>query len=128
VTTLPVQDALRIDRQYGARWGIENDGNRELKQGWDLETLWGRNLATVTLSVVMKLLAYNYVKLFHTRSGSRLIAEGMRRFRARVLDEGFQVVVYAGAEFGLFHIEEIAALLGAPPKMSFRRATDHSPP
>jgi Transposase DDE domain. len=128
VTTLPVQDAIRIDRQYGARWGIENDGNRELKQGWDLETLWGRTLAAVTMSVVMKLLGYNYVKLFHTRSGSRLIANGMRRLRARVLDEGFQVIVYAGNEFGVFHIEEIATLLGAPPKMSFRRATDVSPP
>jgi hypothetical protein len=128
VTTLPTQDAIRIDQQYGARWGIENDGNRELKQGWDLETLWGRSLAAVTMSVVMKLLGYNYVKLFHTRSGSRLIANGMRRLRARVLDEGFQVIVYAGNEFGVFHIEEIATLLGAPPKMSFRRATDVSPP
>jgi hypothetical protein len=128
VTTLPVQDAIRIDRQYSARWGIENDGNRELKQGWDLETLWGRSLAAVTMSVVMKLLGYNYVKLFHTRSASRLIANGMRRVRARVLDEGFQVIVYAGKEFGVFHIEEIATLLGAPPKMSFRRATDVSPP
>ncbi len=128
VTTLPVQDAIRIDRQYGARWGIENDGNRELKQGWDLETLWGRSLAAVTMSVVMKLLGYNYVKLFHSRVGSRLIAHGMRRLRARVLDEGFQVIVYAGKEFGVFHIEEIATLLGAPPKMSFRRATDLSPP
>jgi len=128
VTTLPVQDAVRIDRQYGARWGIENDGNRELKQGWDLETLWGRSLAAVTLSVVMKLLGFNYVKLFHTRTGSRLIANGMRRLRARVLEEGFQVIVYAGNEFGVFHIEEIATLLGAPPKMSFRRATDVSPP
>ena len=127
-TTLPVQDAIRIDRQYGARWGIENDGNRELKQGWDLEILWGRTLAAVTMSVVMKLLGYNYTKLFHTRSGSRLIANGMRRLRARVLDEGFQVIVYAGNEFGVFHIEEIATLLGAPPKMSFRRATDLSPP
>jgi len=128
ITTLPVQDAIRIDRQYGARWGIENDGNRELKQGWDLETLWGRTLAAVTMSVVMKLLGYNYVKLFHTRTASRLIAQGMRRLRARVLDEGFQVVVYAGNEFGVFHIEEIATLLGAPPKMSFRRATGVSPP
>jgi len=128
ITTLPVQDAIRIDQQYGARWGIENDGNRELKQGWDLETLWGRRLAAVTLSVVMKLLGFNYVKLFHTRSGSRLIANGMRRVRAHVLDEGFQVVVYAGNEFGVFHIEEIATLLGAPPQMSFRRATDVSPP
>lgn len=128
VTTLPTQDAIRIDQQYGARWGIENDGNRELKQGWDLETLWGRSLAAVTMSVVMKLLGYNYVKLFHTQSGSRLIANGMRRLRARVLDEGFQVIVYAGNEFGVFHIEEIATLLGAPPKMSFRRATDVSPP
>jgi len=128
VTTLPVQDAIRIDRQYGARWGIENDGNRELKQGWDLKTLWGRSLAAVTMSVVMRLLGYNYVKLFHTRSASRLIANGMRRLRARVLDEGFQVIVYAGNEFGVFHIEEIATLLGAPPKMSFRRATDVSPP
>jgi len=128
VTTLPVRDAIRIDRQYGARWGIENDGNRELKQGWDLETLWGRTLAAVTMSVVMKLLGYNYVKLFHTRRGSRLIANGMRRLRACVLDEGFQVIVYAGNEFAVFHIEEIATLLGAPPKMSFRRATDVSPP
>jgi len=128
VTTLPVQDAIRIDRQYGARWRIENDGNRELKQGWDLETFWGRRLAAVTMSVVMKLLGYNYVKLFHTRSASRLIANGMRRVRARVLDEGFQVIVYADKEFGVFHIEEIATLLGAPPKMSFRRATDVSPP
>jgi hypothetical protein len=128
VTTLSIQDAIRVDRQYGARWGIENDGNRELKQGWDLETLWGRSLAAVAMSIVMKLLGYNYVKLFHTRSGSRLIANGMRRLRVRVLDEGFQVIVYAGNEFGVFHIEEIATLLGAPPKMSFRRATDVSPP
>jgi hypothetical protein len=128
VTTLPVQDAIQIDRQFGARWGIENDGHRELKQGWDLETLWGRSLAAVTMSVVMKLLGYNYVKLFHTRVGSRLIAHGMRCLRARVLEEGSQVIVYAGTEFGVFHIEEIATLLGAPPKVSFRCATDVSPP
>jgi hypothetical protein len=41
VTTLPTQDAIRIDRHYGARWGIENDGNRELKQGWDLKPCGG---------------------------------------------------------------------------------------
>ena len=83
------------------------------------ETLFGFGLSE---------LGYNYAKLFHTRSGSRLVANGMRRLRARVLDEGFQVIVYAGNELGVFHIEEIAALLGAPPKMSFRRATDVSPP
>jgi hypothetical protein len=83
------------------------------------ETLFGFGLSE---------LGYNYVKLFHSRSGSRLIANGMRRLRTRVLDEGFQVIVYAGKEFGVFHIEEIATLLGAPPKMSFRRATDVSPP
>ncbi len=68
------------------------------------------------------------MKVFQSRSGSRLIAQGMRRIRSRVLNEGWQVIVYAGEEFGVFHIEEVASLLGAPPKESFRRATAHSPP
>lgn len=104
------------------RWGIENTGFRELKEGWWLEKeCWGRHETAVKVSVAFKCLGYNYVRIFNTRQGSRLVARGIRSFHQRVLkSRGPEIVIVSGGEYAILHVEEFAAMLGAGPQESLR--------
>jgi hypothetical protein len=106
---------------YRGRWVIEDDTFRELKEGWGLERQpWGAQHQTVRGRVSLTLLAFNTAQLYRTRSGRHLAGKGIRRLRQlrrRELGPA-PVVVYLAGRYGVFPVEEVFALLGAPVRTS----------
>ncbi len=110
---------------YRGRWHIEDDTFRELKEGWGLERQqWGTQAATVRGRVALTLLAYNTAQLYRTRGGQQLADKGIRRLRQLHRRElgAAPVVLYLDGCYGVFALEEVLALLGAPVRESLRPA------
>jgi Transposase DDE domain len=108
---------------YRGRWVIEDDTFRELKEGWGLERQpWGARHETVRGRVALTLLAFNTAQLYRTQGGRRLADKGIRRLRQLHRRElgAAPVVVYLGGRYGVFAVEEVFALLGAPVRASLR--------
>ena len=103
---------------------IENSGFREVKEGWHLERApWScTNDKVETGRVTFTLIAYNIAQLAKTARGRQLTDRGIRRLRRELVTEcgPAPVVVFSKDAFAIFHIEEIMALLGVPPKHSLR--------
>lgn len=112
--------------RWRGRWCIENSGFRELKEGWHLERApWSwTDDKVVSARVTFTLIAYNIAQLAKTARGRQLTDRGIRRLRRELVTEygPAPVVVFSKDAYGIFHIEEIMALLGAPPKHSLRRS------
>jgi hypothetical protein len=113
------------------RWRVENNGFRELKEGWHLEKApWSyKHPATVLARVAFTLIAFNVAQIAKSSRGRQLIGYGIRRLHQEL---GAQygpapVIVFAGDAYGIFHIEEIMAALGYPPTWRLQPLT-HLPP
>jgi len=120
VTTLTAVDGWQVFRQYGQRWWLENRGNRELKEAYGLEReLWRESPVAEQLSVALRLITFNAVQLYRRAAGAKLVARGLRSLRQE-LWQGPQILVVVGEEFGLYQIEEFAALCGGAPRQSVR--------
>jgi hypothetical protein len=113
------------------RWRIENNGFRELKEGWHLEAApWSYTDATVVEArVTFTCVAFNVAQLAKTAAGRRLIDRGIRRLRRELVREygPAPVIVFAGGAYGIFHIEEVMQALGRPPLESLRRGARAAP-
>ncbi|HET8628964.1 MAG TPA: transposase [Thermomicrobiales bacterium] len=110
---------------YRARWRIEDDTFRELKEGWGLERRpWGSQAATVRGRVALTILAFNTAQLYRAQAGQRLADKGIRRLRQLHRRElgAAPVVLYLDGCYGVFALEEVLALLGAPARESLRPA------
>jgi hypothetical protein len=119
-TTLTEADAWQVFRKYGKRWWLENRGNRELKEAYGLEReLWMESAEAEHLSIALRLITYNLIQLYRRKAGARFAARGLRSLR-REIWQGPMVLVVVGEEFGLYHIEEFAALCGGAPRHSVR--------
>jgi hypothetical protein len=133
VSTAPFSTAWQAYSFWRNRWLVENNGFRELKEGWHLEAaLWTfHNPVVAAARVAFTLVAFNVAQIARTRPGQRLQARGIRRLR-RELGRRFgsvPVVVFAAGAFAVLHIEELVSLLGgAPPQFSFRAGSAHAPP
>jgi hypothetical protein len=120
VTTLTALDGWEVFRRYGKRWWLENRGNRELKEAYELEReLWQETPEAEALSIALRLITYNLIQLFRRAAGAKLAARGLRSLRQE-LWQGPQVLVVAGEAYGLYQIEEFAALCGGAPRQSVR--------
>jgi hypothetical protein len=124
VSTQPFHSAWAGYCQWRKRWRIENNGFRELKEGWHLERApWSwTNSTVVAARVTFTLLAFNIAQLAKTSSGRRLINRGIRRLR-RDLTARYgpaPVIVFTLHAYAIFHIEEIMAIAGLAPKYSLR--------
>jgi Transposase DDE domain len=110
---------------YRDRWTIEDDTFRELKEGWGLERQpWGTRGTTIRGRVTLTLLAFNTAQLYRTQGGQRLADKGIRRLRQlhrRELGTA-PVVLYLDDRYGVFALEDVLALLGAPVQESLRPA------
>jgi hypothetical protein len=131
-STLVDEDGWHIFRRYGARWWLENRGNRELKEAYGLERdLWVESEQAAHLSVYLRLITYNLVQLFRREQAEKLAARGLRSLRQELF-AGPEIMVVVGEEFGVYHIEEFAWLCGGPPRTSARaeagRARGARPP
>ena len=108
---------------YRDRWVIEDETFRELKEGWGLERApWGARSNTLHGRVTLTLLAFNTAQLYRTQGGKRLADKGIRRLRQlHQRDLGAApVVLYLDDCYGVFPLEELLALLGAPVRHSLR--------
>jgi hypothetical protein len=124
LSTAPFATGWQAYTFWRQRWFIENNGFRELKEGWHLEKApWSYTDATIVLArVTFTLLAFNVSQLAKTQRGEQLAQTGIRRLRRHLRREvGLApVIVFAAGAYGIFDIEEVMVALGKPPLHALR--------
>ena len=106
---------------FRPRWHIEDDTYRELKEGWGLEKQrWGRDFAAALGRTTLTCLAFNTAQVYRLQAGERLAAVAIRRLRRRRERElgTAPAVIYLAGCYGVFALEELLSLLGAPARES----------
>ena len=82
VSTRRFADGYAALQAFRPRWHIENDGYRELKEGFGLEEQrWGRDAAAAHCRTTLTILAFNTAQVYRGRGGERLAKLGIRRLR-----------------------------------------------
>lgn len=106
---------------YRARWHIENDAYRELKEGWHLESQrWGRDSATQHGRITLICLAFNTAQVYLSRAGERIAAHGIRRLRRTYRSElgAAPVVIYWESAYAILPVEQLLLILNNSPRRS----------
>ena len=101
---------------FRPRWHIENDGYRELKEGFGLEEQrWGRDVAAARCRTTLTILAFNTTQVYRSRGGSRLAKLGIRRLRRQTQRElgRSPAVVFMEDCYGVMSLETLLAAVGA---------------
>jgi hypothetical protein len=102
---------------YRPRWHIENDGYRELEEGFGLEDQrWGRDAAAAHCRATLTILAFNTTQVYRGRGGQRLAKPGIRRLR-RESQPGLgrsPVVIFMDDCYGVMAVEELLSVVGFP--------------
>jgi hypothetical protein len=102
---------------YRPRWHIENDGYRELKEGFGLEEQrWGRDAAAAHCRTTLTILAFNTTQVYRGRGGERLAKLGIRRLRRESQRElgRSPVVIFMDDCYGVMAVEELLSVVGFP--------------
>ena len=121
LTSLPVEQPLRIVEFYRKRAEMENKLHRELKQGWYIQSFPSKKHLACLAHIYLTLTLYNVACAYKTDRGQELADRGIRRLRAQHLGgAAWVLVVYTEAEYGIFDVEEFAHLSGNPPKRFHR--------
>ena len=132
VSTRPFAKAWSACTFWRGRWRVENNGFREIKEGWHLEKPpWSRVHATVVgARITFTLIAFNVAQVAKSSRGRQLIARGIRRLRREIVGDNGQapVIVFAGDAYGIFHIEELLAAVRLPPTFHLHRPSRPPPP
>jgi hypothetical protein len=100
---------------YRPRWHIENDGYRELKEGFGLEEQrWGRDAAAAHARTTLTILAFNTTQVYRGRGGKRLATLGIRRLRRESQPElgRSPVVIFMDHCCGVMAVEELLSVVG----------------
>jgi hypothetical protein len=121
VSTRAWPDGFQALQGYRPRWHIEDDGYRELKEGWGLEEQrWGRDLQAAQGRVTLTCLAFNTAQAYRSRGGQRLARKGIRRLRREYRRElgAAPVVIYIGGHYAVLSLEEVLAAVGTPVRES----------
>jgi hypothetical protein len=118
LTSLPVTKPLEVLDLYDLRSLIENTAFRELKQGWCLKKYPKKTEAAIRGHVFLTLVTFTLANAFRTSLGQELAGRGVRRQRAE--EESGKVIVFAGAHYAIFDIEEFVILLGVVPQVCMR--------
>ena len=121
VSTRCFADGFAALQAFRPRWHIEDDGFRELKEGWGLEQQrWGRDFAAALGRTTLTCLAFNTAQVYRLQAGERLAALAIRRLRRlhqRELGTA-PAVIYAVGCYGVFSLEELLEVLGSAPRES----------
>lgn len=100
---------------FRPRWHIENDGYRELKEGFGLEQQrWGRDAAAAHGRTTLTILAFNTAQVYRTRGGQRRAKLGIRRLRRESQRElgRSPVVIFLDDCYAVLSVEELLAVVG----------------
>jgi hypothetical protein len=119
LTSLSVDNPLERLKLYGLRSLIENQGFRELKQGWHLTKFPKKSRQAVVSHVFLTLLMCAMTSAYRSEEGQRLKEKGIRRYRREHL-AAHKIIIIAGEYYGIFDIEEYSILMGKPPKYFMR--------
>jgi hypothetical protein len=115
VSTRRFADGYAALQAFRPRWHIENDGYRELKEGFGLEERrWGRDAAAAHGRTTLTILAFNTAQVDRTRGGERLAKLGIRRLRRRSQPElgPSPVVIFLDDCYAVLAVEELLAAVG----------------
>lgn len=121
---------------FRPRWHIENDGYRELKEGFGLEQQrWGRDASAAVCRTTLTILAFNTAQIYRTRGGVKLAQQGIRRLRRRSHRQlGLSpAVIFYDDCYAVLSLEELLEALGADvrqgllPKIAPKRQDAHPP-
>lgn len=118
ITTLAAETpdkALAVYDAYDQRSRIENQGYRELKQGFELPHFFGKDRRSQHFHIFFTLLMYNMVAAFKSKRADKFIGLGIRRFRSDFIGLSPMVIIYAHPYFAIFQVRELLTLLGRPP-------------
>jgi hypothetical protein len=117
LTSLTVSQPLTILDKYDLRSLIENETNRELKQGWLITKIPKKTRKAVTAHAILTLCMYSMTNAYRTEKGQELAEAGIRKFRRDTLQQTrSKIVVFTEEHYGIFEIQELMILLGRPPK------------
>jgi hypothetical protein len=118
VTSLTIDKPISIIDEYAYRSDIENQGFRELKQGWMIEKFPTKQYKGVIAHIFLTLLTYNAAAAFRTERGKQLLNTGIRSLREHLCV--YKVLVTADKYYAIFDLEDLMAALGFPPKETLK--------
>jgi len=99
---------------YRKRQYTENEGYRELKQGYKIEKFPSRKFNGIYFHIILTLIMFNYISCYKTKEGKNITYFGLRR-----LSRGFTyygVIIYSEPYFGVYDIEEVFSWFGVKGK------------
>jgi hypothetical protein len=108
---------------FRPRWHIENDGYRELKEGFGLEQQrWGRDAAAAHCRTTLTILAFNTAQVYRTRGGTKLAQQGIRRLRRQARKQlgPSPAVIFYDDCYAVLALEEVLEALGADVRQGLR--------
>lgn len=121
ITDLPVNEPLNILSDYDLRSIIENQGFRELKQGYYLLSFPQKNKNAVTSHCALTLIIFSFVNAYRTKEGRELAEKGIRRWREKQMGDSIhKMIVYYDDIYGIVDVEELFYIMGMTPKELFR--------
>lgn len=121
LTNFSVSRPLRIIEQYDLRSEIENQGFRELKQGYLLLKYPQKTVSAVWAHVVLTLIIYSLVNAYKSEHGQRLAHLGIRRWRGKQMGQSIhKMIVYYEGIYGVVDVEELFYLMDMTPKELYR--------
>ena len=131
VSTRAWPNGMAAWQAFRPRWHIENDGYRELKEGWQLEAeRWGRDLAVRQARVTLTCLAFNTAQVYLSQRGKTVAARGIRRLRQSYRPQlgAAPVVIYIRDNFAVLPLEEFLTIIDLPARRSLRPRVAVQPP
>jgi hypothetical protein len=117
VSTRRFADGSAAFQAFRPRWHIENDGYRELKEGFGLEEQrWGRDASAAHCRTTLTLLAFNTAQVYRSRGGERVAKLGIRRRRREAQAElgRSPVVLLMDDCYGVLPVEGLLEVVGFP--------------
>jgi hypothetical protein len=121
LTNLSISRPMKIIEQYDLRSEIENQGFRELKQGYHLLKYPQKTEAAVRAHAVLTLIIYSLVNAYKSEQGQRLAHLGIRRWRRKQMGQSIhKMIVYYEGIYGIVDVEELFYLMDMTPKELYR--------
>jgi hypothetical protein len=121
LTSLSVGRPLRVLAQYDLRSEIENQGFRELKQGYHLLKYPQKTCSAIRAHAVLTLVIYSLVNAYKSQRGQRLAHLGIRRWRGKQMGQSIhKMIVYYEGIYGIVDVEELFYLMDMTPRELYR--------